>query len=204
MRACKNLKTLIYEKIEAHIGRWAFKTPEVQKAMQLGEATVENLWLDYKSGYSSGQSKWNDMGGDDELKDNISAMSFDGFVRLKHLKIALNFLLGIKERNQSLAFKLADHLPPSLEILDITHCGDGRNNILIQHLEEVLSLKSTRMPSLKQIIIEAPWDGKPDRWDVSRLVALCRDNSVSLRAIDRSATEKEEDDEQPVSVDPGW
>lgn len=125
-------------------------------------------------------------------------------MRLKHLRIALIFLLGIKERNQCQAFKLVDHLPPSLEILHITHCIDGRNDILIEHLEEVLSLKSARMPRLKQVVIEAPWNGKADKWDVSRLLDLCQENDVPLRAIDRDATEKRKDSSQLVSVERGW
>lgn len=47
--ACKNLKTLIYEKGEGHISYEAFKTEEIQKAMQPAKATLENLWLDYAS-----------------------------------------------------------------------------------------------------------------------------------------------------------
>ena len=207
IRACKELKTLIYEKGEGHITYYAgFRTPGVRKAMQSAEATLENLWLDYQSHVLSGETCWNydDEGEDGSFDDDISPMSFSGFAKLKHLRIALIFLLGIDEINQSRAFKLVDHLPPSLEILHITHCVDGRNDILIEHLEEVLSLKDTRMPHLKQVIIEAPWDGKPDRWDMGKLLALCEENDVPLRAIDRGAMEKREDSDQPMQVERGW
>ena len=116
---------------------------------------MENLWLDSYS-YDYEETYWEDKGGDNEDDDNISVMSFNDFARPKHLKIALVFLLDIKERKQSLAFKLVDHLPLSLEILP-----------LIPHLEEVVIQKST-MSHLEQIIIEAPWEGNLQKHDDNR------------------------------------
>lgn len=93
-------------------------------------------------------------------------MTFNAFVELKHLRIALILPLGIKERYQCHAFK-------SLKILHIMHCIVSCNDIIIGHLEEVLSLTSTRMSHLKQVVIEAQWNGKPDKCNVIRLLDLC-------------------------------
>lgn len=61
---------------------------------------MENLWLDSYS-YDYEETYWEDKGGDNEDDDNISVMSFNDFARPKHLKIALVFLLDIKERSKA-------------------------------------------------------------------------------------------------------
>lgn len=157
LRACKNLKTFIYE--VGHAWAWyPLQTSDIRKALSLQERTLENLVLDHPD-YLEG------MDGDD-----LSPISFAAFRNLVYLKVSTLFLGGEKGRSDC---DLTGTFPETLKTLHVTYVGEPWHCAkTVDGLLRVLQQKEV-LPRLEKLTLEGDFQKYPERLDRVKEIVRC-------------------------------
>lgn len=79
--------------------------------------------------------------------------------------------------------RLADALPPQLELLHLTHVQDSFIEA-VPMLEQVLQRKRTNFASLREIVLEAPFATEKGLWtDTQALLRLAKELGIQLTLL---------------------
>lgn len=148
----KALSTFIYD-----IGRDQFyyctvSFSTIRQGLEHHKETLEELCLDYCHGSIKLEPGI--------LDDSSPITPLNEFLRLKRLKIAPVFILGISlppgtAHAADRYLRILDFLPKSIKQLQLTHCKEPDNlQILLNALANILIKKVTHVPTLHQIVVE--------------------------------------------------
>lgn len=181
----KRLKTFIYEVSGGHLSYCSVSFPALRDALEVHKDTLEDLWIDIVHD----GILWVE-----EMDDTLPFTSLQNFSRLRRLRIAPDFVFGTQsegvDRRHDRNKRLLDLLPPSIEVLHITH-GDeygimldgfrAEDNLstVYDGLELVLSNKSA-LPLLQKIILDTSLPTIRKQPHGSRLTSL----QQTARSID--------------------
>ncbi|MCJ1456509.1 hypothetical protein MMC28_006870 [Mycoblastus sanguinarius] len=188
LRACKGLKTFVYNLGWGHISYCEYSTSELRTALAWAEHSLENLWLDYEPG----PSYWS--------MDNLEPIdSLTSFKVLKNIKVGMYIFFSAEadlddpgldnteaEVDHSNLINLANILPSSLETIYFSHTN-GRIRVLTNALKNWLQQKESSTPKLKRIAFEAFITGNENKFDFSSLDSLAQEADVTIDKIDGTA-----------------
>jgi len=148
----KALSTFIYEIGRDQLYHCTVSFSTVRQGLEHHKETLEELCLDYCHDaikLEHGRS------------DDLSPMApLNEFLRLKRLKIAPAFILGMSLPQETAHAadrysRLLDFLPKSINQLQLTHCEELYNlQILLEALANILIKKATHVPTLHRIVVE--------------------------------------------------
>ena len=178
LRACKNIKTFVYELGWGHINWPMYSTPELGKALSWIDTSLENLGLDYE-----GECYFSS---DDDLSP-IGTLS--NFKRLKNLRAGTYVFFGeesfawAETGGEQRTLNLASLMPASIETLYFSHT-EGMVHALTRSLEKLLQAKESCTPKLRRITFEADITGEDCAFDYSRLDFLAKEVGVDVTKID--------------------
>ena len=166
LRACKGLKSFVYE-----VGRDAYffydcKTPALAQVLKWIENSVEDLWLDHVGDAYSRL-------GDGDLPP-VSA--FSSLKVLKNLRVGMYLFLDILRGDTSW---IGPVLPASIETLYFTHTT-GEVTELTSTLERLLQTKESCAPNLRRITFEVDIREKDKALEHSRLDFLAKEADVDI------------------------
>jgi hypothetical protein len=147
----KALTTFIYEIGRQQCYHCKVSFSAIRQGLEHHKDTLEELCLDY-----SYMFKWEPHG----LEDSSPMAPVDGFLRLKRLKIAPAYILGVNlqpDRTQEadLHLRILNFLPKSTQQLQLTHCEEPDNiQVLPMALMNIIVKKATHVPKLHLITLE--------------------------------------------------
>ncbi|OCK95640.1 uncharacterized protein K441DRAFT_658354 [Cenococcum geophilum 1.58] len=148
----KALSTFIYDIGRDQLYYCTVSFSTIRQGLEHHKETLEELCLDY---YHGGIELEPGM-----LDDPSPMTPLNEFLRLKRLKIAPVFILGMSLPPETAHaadqyLRILDFLPKSIKQLQLTHCEEPDNlQILLDALANILIKKVTHVPTLHQIIVE--------------------------------------------------
>lgn len=174
----KRLRTFIYHIGWYKVSNCKISTEAIHEGLNHHKDSLEHVWLDsvsnlltyFNTGYFT----------------TILVRMFREFPKLKTLRIQIGFFIG-NEHNaedrtpESRTRRLADVLPPSLEMLHIMDI-DHREMAYVT-LEHLIMEKDVRFPELKEVKLST----EESRQDWERLIGidqLAKDNDVQFTVLD--------------------
>jgi hypothetical protein len=149
----KMLKTVVYEMGEGQYKNRPVSFKNVRKAIDLHKASIEQLCLDYNHQLNG---EWSMH----YFKDAAAMPPLLGYQSLKRLKIAPDFIYGIKEHwpNKDLTkryIRVFEFLPMTIESLHLTHCETPViQPMIIRALKHIIENKKKWLPRLSKILVE--------------------------------------------------
>ena len=196
----KALHTFIYEWSKFESGSWEYQysTLHLHKGLQHQADSLQNLCLDYHESdvYANGRVMIQPM------------PSLKAFSRLKRLTIAAGFVRGIDvdpvSHTGATEPGFLNLLPPHLQELRITHAEEYLEWVTKQ-LRSLITAKKTSVPSLKNIIVEAPYSGRFEGRMMARfqlLITLAQKEALYIITMDNINCNNSKDDED--AVERGW
>ncbi|KZP22942.1 hypothetical protein FIBSPDRAFT_1043291 [Athelia psychrophila] len=182
LRSPKALTTFIYE-LGIGLSYCGHNLPAILSGLETHKHSLENLWLDHPNG-----DEWRTDG--DGMDDMTPIAFFANFQVLRNVRIGTGFIFGEDDRKdfgdeerREVRRRLVEGLPPSIEMLRITHCADQFLRVL-SAVEGLLEQKEKRFVYLKAIALEAPWSFMAEFWDrADTLLYLADTNGVRFTAM---------------------
>jgi hypothetical protein len=175
----KALSTFIYDIGQDQFYYCTVSFSTIRQGLEHHKETLEELCLDY----CHGGIKW-----EPGMLDNPSPMTpLNEFLRLKRLKIAPVFILGMGLPPETAHaadqyLRILDFLPKSIKQLQLTHCEEPNNlQILLDALANILIKKVTHVPTLYQIVVEIDFSLVEKLADkFARILKLAEDVGTSI------------------------
>ena len=198
LRIPKALQTFIYEIGFGHLAYTTVEFGEIRQALEQQKESLENLWLDYDHNGALWEWESGDLG---------PMQSFQGFMKLKHLRLATVYVFGHRgceidpaHVTQGELKILKDLLPRSLETLHLTHCEDEVIELLFASLAHLLEHKGLACaPMLSAITLEFALSAiEKHREALSKLLVSTRDTGISMRILNNHADHRWEQSELDV------
>ncbi|KAL8949219.1 MAG: hypothetical protein Q9222_004651 [Ikaeria aurantiellina] len=197
-RACKYLKTFIYNLGVGHISYCDYNLPALRENLAMSKETLDNLWIDCYD--------------DTCLMDDLDVLdpftSLTEFKSLKNLKVGMYVLFGIHEAEsesgsedpivESKLPNLGNIFPENLETLYLSGTDD-RIGVLVKALENLLRVKQECVPKLREVAFEAYLEGNQQAPSLEMLKSAAADADVRLRPIDI-----EDPDDEDYKTGRGW
>jgi hypothetical protein len=146
----RQLSTFVYEVGWGHLAYCSTSFTALRDGLECQKDHLENLWLDY--GFDG--IEWMD-----DLDEHAPMKSMKSFSKLKHLRIAGDYVFGGNLSEEEAAAEdrrrmLPDFLPATLETLHITH-GDEHSELLYRAFDYVIEEKEVqRVPGLRTITLD--------------------------------------------------
>lgn len=206
--APKELRTFIYQIGWGHLSYCSTSFLALREGLEAQKETLEDLWLDF--GHDG--IEWiNDV-------DNTTPFaSFKDFPKLRRLRTAPDFVLGvIAEEGGRRHHRLLDLLPPTLEILHITHGEDfgqllegggpdDNTETLYKAIEHLLEHIDPLLPSLQKIVFDSSYSKiKEDGDRIAHILHLAENVKVPFILQNNHGHEKYSNYDERVERKWGW
>ncbi|KAF2000923.1 hypothetical protein P154DRAFT_575626 [Amniculicola lignicola CBS 123094] len=180
----KQLKTFIYEVGWGHLSYCSISWPAIRRGLELQKDSLEELWWDYPH---------DGINWSDDTDDTSPVQSFRDFEKLRRVRIAPDYVFGLRPDGKSYK-RLLDLLPRPVEFLHIVH-GDeygvtletpissekAKMKTLYKSIEHLLAHKETALPALRHLTFDTSLKKiKEDGDKIANLVKLAQSSGVEM------------------------